>query len=313
VRKKGMAIVAVMAMVLMGLVVIMNPAAADEATISKKWGCGCGCPSAWLGDYFTVIIDVTVPSTPMTFEDHLPEGLSYVSGTFMVDGSYETPTVEDHVVSYELTSTGSYQITFKVLYDSAVPHPDTITAYNWAYLWIDGCEEPEAEDYATIRLRPYCWFHKNACLVSTEDGDDIIEVFENVIWKLHIYVTNSYDVTLYDVVITDRLAAELEVDEVISYDGEDLDIKRQGNTKITWTIGELEEWEEAHLWMYVSTREKGKHQQYTSCGKYEWNSGAVLKFIHPMDIDDPNDDVQLSAHSEKLWVDVPGTWPGTPP
>ncbi|UCC41548.1 MAG: hypothetical protein JSV96_09095 [Candidatus Aminicenantes bacterium] len=251
----------------------------------------------------------------MTLEDHLPEGLSYVPFSFMVDGFSKTPTVADHVVSYDFESTGTFEIEFQVLYDSAPTAPLPVTVYNWAYLKSDGCVK--ADDDARITMDPYCNFHKKGTLL--ESGDDlVIEKNENAIWTFHIWVRNMYteafwgeDVTLYNVVVTDRLAAELEVDDPPAPEypeGTTLTYPRKGNIKITWTIGTLLPGERVDLYMQISTRMKGKKQQYTSCGTYEWNSGAVLKFNFGAE-----DGVQLSAHSEKYWVNVPGTWPGTPP
>ncbi|UCG69811.1 MAG: hypothetical protein JSV09_01960, partial [Thermoplasmata archaeon] len=214
--RKGMAIISVMAMVLMGLMVLVNPIAADGEDINKRWGCGSEYTRAFLGEEKTVLITAVVPYLPMTLEDHLPEGLSYVPFSFMVDGFSKTPTVADHVVSYDFESTGTFEIEFQVLYDSAPTAPLPVTVYNWAYLKSDGCVK--ASDDARITMDPYCGFHKNGLLI--ESGSDlIIEKNENAIWTFHIWVRNLYteafwgeEVTMYNVVVTDRLAAELEVD-----------------------------------------------------------------------------------------------------
>jgi hypothetical protein len=307
-RKKGMAMLAVMAMVLMGLMILVNPIAScdGEATISKYF---CPKDEIFLGRTVTVVIDVYIPIGPATVEDHLPdcddaEGLSYVEGSFKVDGILTEPVICGKVLSTEIAEAGNHQITFDLFYDSAVPQPDYIPVVNKAYLKGDGFTDPDPA-CATLWLRPYCGFYKYATLESTADGDMIIEVGEEVVWTFMLTIKNKYATeVIYNVVVTDRLAAELEVDDVLYYDGSYPTIKKQGNTKITWEVGTLYPGEDAQLYLQVSTRKKGCKQAYTSCGRYEWNSGGVVKF----NFDDP-DGVQLSAHTKQMWVDVPGEWP----
>jgi len=129
-------------------------------------------------------------------------------------------------------------------------------------------------------------------------------------------VTNLFGWTMEDVVVTDRLGAELELDEPIPIDiwspeyGDDTSrftSRRQGNVKLAWDVGDLEPGETAMLILQVSTREKNRKQAYTSAGcDYEFNSGATLKFLYELE---PDLYIQLSAHTGPMLFDVPGEWP----
>ena len=255
--------------------------------------------SGYLGDIITVTLTVEVPTgLTMTVEDVLPNFLGYVPGTFMVDSVSVTPTIADGVISTEV-SEGDHTITFDVIIDSVEATIETGT--NWAYLKYD--TDTVDQDSADITTYPYCGFHKVAKLLSA--GDDMyIDLFENVVWEFRITVTNLFDWTMEDVVVTDRLAAELEIDGLTYITpGTVATWSRKGNVKLTWTIGDLAPSETATLILEVSTRvHKGK-QAYTSSGcDYEFNSGATLKFKNP-------DGIQLSAHTGPMLFDVPGEWP----
>jgi len=259
--------------------------------------------SGGLGDVLTVTLDVEVSHTvPVLVEDVLPSFLTYIPGTFMVNGVSVVPTVVDGVISTTVEGEFAYEIAFDMIIDSVEATVDT--GENWAYLYYDTVLLDDA--CTLVTTYPYCGFHKIAMLESTEDGDDIIEVGEEVVWEFRITVTNLFDWTMTDVVVTDRLGAELEIDEPPSpiFITSDTTAvwSRKGNVKLTWTIGDLEPGETATLILQVSTREKNGQQAYTSCGDYEFNSGATLKFKNP-------EGIQLSAHTGPMEFHVPGEWP----
>ena len=54
--------------------------------------------------------------------------------------------------------------------------------------------------------------HKSAELVSTGDGDMIVEVGEESVWLTTIYLINDQGAPMTDVVVTDKLGGELEID-----------------------------------------------------------------------------------------------------
>lgn len=153
----------------------------------------------------------------------------------------------------------------------------------------------------------YCGFQKSAELVcGSPDHDGKVEVGEDVQWVFTITVTNLYDWTMEDVVVSDRFAAELEIDCVCCVSHGTLDLSMKGNSDkvfLTWTIGDLAPLETATLCMIISTDENpAGHQEYTSPGCYELNSGAVLKFPKP-----GNNNGQYSFHTQSIYVHV--YWP----
>lgn len=116
----------------------------------------------------------------------------------------------------------------------------------------------------------YDGFTKTACII----GDPWIDLNEDVHWLFEITVANTDaweygDGGMHNIVVTDRLAAELEIDDpkytpTYISPGTSVTWKRKGNTKITWDIGYLGPDEEVRLVLEVSTRKKGKWQSYTS-------------------------------------------------
>ncbi|MFX0081257.1 MAG: hypothetical protein ACFE94_05845 [Candidatus Hodarchaeota archaeon] len=66
-----------------------------------------------------------------------------------------------------------------------------------------------------------------------------------------------------------------------------------------WTIGNLGSGDSTSIIIGVSTdTNPAGHQEYTTSGVYELNSGATLKFI------DPEQDMQLSAVTDSIYVEV---------
>jgi hypothetical protein len=255
--------------------------------------------SGYLGDILPVELDVCVPCDyTMTVEDHLPTFLNYVPGTFEVDGTPVLPTITDNVISTDVEC-GGHTITFdtQIIQVEAEEYGE----YNWAYLVYDG--ETVAEDSAWVKTYPYEGFTKYACLIlSGPEDDTYIDLNEDVHWKFYIIVENIYDYTINDVVITDRLAAELEIDNVDYVSKGDFYYPKKGNVKMTWEIGTLAPGEEAKLVLEISTKMNKKWQEYTSAGTYEINSGAVVKFIGL-------NGFQHSAHTGQILFDVPDYWP----
>lgn len=71
---------------------------------------------------YTIVITNTNLSilSNIVFKDAIPSGMSYVSGSFKVNGSSVTPTVSSNEITYNLPSLaiGATTITFKVNVDS---------------------------------------------------------------------------------------------------------------------------------------------------------------------------------------------------
>lgn len=123
-------------------------------------------------------------------------------------------------------------------------------------------------------------------------------------WAVVIDIVNPFGFTMEDVVITDRFGAEIEIDEpfpfsithgTVSYSTKG----KSAKVFLTWEIGDVLPGETARLILLVSTDlNPAGHQEYSTPGIYELNSGATLKFI------DPEQDMQLSAHTDSIYVIV---------
>jgi hypothetical protein len=294
-------------MVLISTFIIALPVAitiaSDSPTIEKSvsWFV------AFLGDTRTITLDVLVPTGfTMTVEDQLPNGLNYVPGSFEVNGVSITPMVLDGTVSTTLGA-GSYTIEFDVIVTQT--GASLVIVENWAYLKDNGATVAQAS--VDIWIHPYRGFTKHADLISTGDGDLVIEVGEDVVWLMVIEVENTLAWTMEDVVVTDRFGAEIEIDNFAPGDtipatrGSASYFTKGKSDKIflTWEVGDLAPGETAVLAFEVSTDTnpgKGKGeplQEYTSPGHYELNSGAVLKFIG-------EHDYLYSDHTASIEVDV---------
>lgn len=173
-----------------------------------------------------------------------------------------------------------------------------------AFYLVGAAEEP----------KKYCFtFEKYFFLEYTDDCDGVVEVGEEAWWWFTIRVQNNMkDTTMYNVVVTDNLGGELEVNDqgYCDYWKGKLTITLRGETEkvsFKWEIGDLAPGEEAHLHLKVSTDiNPGGHQSYTSPGEKQLNSGAVLKFM----VEHKTGYKQVSAHTESIRIYVP--WDDTP-
>jgi hypothetical protein len=128
--------------------------------------------------------------------------------------------------------------------------------------------------------------HKTAYLISTGDGDMRIEVGEKIVWQLVIMIHNDpalYGTSPYiDVVVTDNLGAELQIDDYYATRG-DVSWYTTGKSEkvhLEWTVNQLPVNWYAYLYLTVSTDlNPAGRQEYTSPGCYELNSGPTMKFM----------------------------------
>lgn len=293
-----MAIIAVMTMVIMGMMVTVNPITADGPTgsITKSMD------YVWfrLGERATVTLDVSIIGGSLTVEDPLPDFISYISGTFKVDGILTDPDKAGPVVAITLPA-GSYVITFEVIYDSSENYQQS--GENIAYLK-DGKDIVATSNEVKVTGEVYCGFHKEFVHLSGE-----LKVGQEIQWKLRMWIHNlgylGFDIE--DAVIMDRLGAELELDDAYPPEPIDPVLITAGEWKY-WTKGQSKKvslkWydvdvESGHTETFeilVSTdlNPSGK-QEYTTSGCYDLNSGGVIKFKTP-------DGIQLSAHTEQISV-----------
>ena len=256
--------------------------------------------TANLGDHVGVTLDVVVALTdpPVTVVDTLPSELRYIPSTFEVDGNPAIPTVDGQEISCNNLGFGAYTITFDAQVTSVEATLYTVANEATA----DG-----ASASAELAINPYEGFTKVAPLQSTEDGDGIIEVGEEIIWDVTIIVTNILgdEITLMsDIVVQDRFGGELEIDEGQSIVSEGfMEVKLSGKTekpKIKWNTFSLGDGALATADLIVSTDvNPGGQHSYSTAGEYEMNSGAVLKFT-----DFAGTGFQLSAHTPQITVEV---------
>ncbi|MHA2392576.1 MAG: hypothetical protein ACXAEX_11590 [Promethearchaeota archaeon] len=157
----------------------------------------------------------------------------------------------------------------------------------------------------------YKGFNKQAFLVSTENGDNIMEVGEEIVWKISIIVENTFDGEMQDVVVTDIIPPHLSVCEMESYTNkESFKAVKKGNgngvTHVTWDIGSLASKKVAVLELIIDTSGKVGKPYHKGPGCYHLNSGAKLKFTDP-------EGIKYNVHTEKIEFDIPGEMPAMPP
>jgi hypothetical protein len=127
---------------------------------------------------------------------------------------------------------------------------------------------------------------KYAELISTGDGDRRVEVGENVVVKIAIAIMHTWHWSTEDwtdVVVTDRLAAEWEIDSIDHVGKGTVSWYTTGNSEkvhLTWYIGTLSPGELVWLNFTISTDlNPAGRQEFTSPGIYELNSGPVMKWM----------------------------------
>ena len=164
-------------------------------------------------------------------------------------------------------------------------------------------------------------FTETITLLSTEDGDDVCELEEECKWNLEIWVKNNGPGTITGVNVTEKLGAELQIDdptpppiqpphEVSS--GTFFTWEVTGATfkvHMQWEIGTLKVGDTAYLKLQISTDvNPGGHHEYTTCGEcYYLNSGATLKYLFEGVQDDdhePEVKVCIPCDSVPLFSDV---------
>jgi len=120
-----------------------------------------------------------------------------------------------------------------------------------------------------------------------EDHDGIIEVGEKVDFLVVFQVHNPSPGPWTETTVKDNFGAELGlVGECISSTAAGVDVTLKGKTdkvQLKWNIGTLLPGESESLACKMQTdTNPGGQQEYSSPGEYEFNSGAVLKFLNPV-------------------------------
>ena len=114
-----------------------------------------------------------------------------------------------------------------------------------------------------------------------EDRDGVIEVGEPIWFMEVIQVHNPSPYPWEDVTVKDRWGAEIDVTSASPSHGT-VTLTTQGKSAkefLEWDIGTIPPGGTANLVLLTMTDlNPAGHQEYTSPGDYEYNSGAVLKF-----------------------------------
>ena len=80
-----------------------------DPTISKT----VDKPTASIGEVVTYTVTISNPSevsmTSLTFTDNLPAGLTYLTGSFEVNGIPATPTISGNTLAYNISAIGAEQ------------------------------------------------------------------------------------------------------------------------------------------------------------------------------------------------------------
>jgi len=117
-----------------------------------------------LGDVVHVTLTVYIPpGETVGLLDTLPLGLHYIMGSFEVDGSSATPTIDKNEISYTITVSGTHTVEFDVKVDEAKSWEDmevcnvaTATWYNEAGEVIE-----TKEDVECFIIHAFEQLHKN--------------------------------------------------------------------------------------------------------------------------------------------------------
>lgn len=140
--------------------------------------------------------------------------------------------------------------------------------------------------------------------VDVGDGDGYLEVGELWGFILAITVTNNTDLDITDLVVKDRLGGDLGY---AGADPEPSDMDTKGKTNkvfLEWELGTLPAGDSTTILLMVYTDtntgtgngKKSGHQEYTSTGEHELNSGANAKGMIG--------DLQVSNSSDPVTVEV---------
>jgi len=283
--------------------------AQDGTTITKE----LSKTEAQLGDWVQVTLTVDALQAPVTVTDALPDQLSYIPDTFEIDGAPATPDVEGNTLSCELDAIGLHTIQFYVQMTTAEAESTTVT--NEAE--VGNATDVLATDSQDITLLPYAGFTKQV-IGCTHDPWDEVPVGEDVQWTLLITVENiagDQIGNMTNIAVKDNFGGDLELEFFQATVGT-VEPSLSGCTEkvhLFWNdIGYLDaDGASAGLTLAVSTDvnpgtnkdkdgkgRKNGHQEYTSEGEHELNSGATLTFT------DGDTGLQLSAHTPSIVVNA---------
>jgi uncharacterized repeat protein (TIGR01451 family) len=170
-------------------------------------------------------------------------------------------------------------------------NPSGFGPFGWGHTWISNGQSfifngPNSiPGRLLIDLGQKCSDGELVCksvVAKDADGDGIIELGEETVFTFVITVHNPGPGTWTDVTVKDNLAGDIELHSATPSQGTvstTLTGKSQ-KVHLLWDVGTLGPGATASLVLVTSTDENpAGHQEFTSCGVHELNSGSTLKFI----------------------------------
>ncbi len=269
-----------------------------------------------LCDPIIVTIEISNPPTGtgndnVEVVDDLPNELSFVIGSAEIDGAPYDPTVtvvdtpEKHQqLTFTVDGCGKHTITFEVKVNRAYATDQTVE--NKVGVTFDFETVPVAEIDVSfyVTIHPY----EGPSLSKSTDGPEIVPLFTEESWVFTYIVKNNYGYAMADPVMKDNFGAELEYDpnmviaNLLSTPEFSESYGKSEQIRLVWTLPDLAIAEAFMLQVTMSTGTTSSNQAqqlYTTPGVKVLNSGAVLKWL-----DDLN--VQQSLETETISVTAVG-------
>lgn len=251
---------------------------------------------AGLCEVFTVTIELSNPplltdSDTVFVADDLPNELSYVYDSAMVDGNPYTPLekpIEEpewhERVIFEVDGDGKKTITFDAKVNRAHATDTTVKNYATPTFDIEGWDIPVGVFYEVV-IHPY----EGPTLSKVALGPTEVPVFTEVDWVFRFIVKNNYDEGMTATELKDNFGAELVYDPntiIANLYTDPYFYHVNGKSKkvkLLWTLLDIDPGEAYALEVTMSTGmtpSKVPKQAYTSPGVYALNSGATLKWLY---------------------------------
>ena len=178
-----------------------------------------------------------------------------------------------------------------VVVNSPPANPSGNGPNGWAHTWVGNVQQflfngpNSVPGRLLLDLGTRCSDRDLVCKSVTAkdaDGDGIIELGEETVFTFVITVENPGPGTWTNVTVKDNLAGDIELHSATPSQGIVTPTLTGKSEKVhlLWTVGSIPAGGSASLVLVTSTDENpAGHQEFTSCGVHELNSGATLKFI----------------------------------
>ncbi|MFE3845710.1 hypothetical protein ACFL1L_02470, partial [Thermoplasmatota archaeon] len=246
-----------------------------------------------LVDSLTVTIEVSIPPTGTTGDsieiiDNLPNEMSYVVGSAKMDGISYIPTIdiiptpEPHQqLTFTVDGDGSHTITFEIKINRAYGINTDVNNYASASFDFDDVPLVNLNVFYTVTIHPYI----GPTLSKDIDGPEIVPMFTESGWVFTFIIKNNYDYQMFESILKDNFAAELDYDIntiIANLLTDPLFSYSKGKSKqviMEWILPDIAIGEAYMLQVQTYTKiNPGGNQLFASTGDYTLNAGATLKF-----------------------------------